>query len=49
MKKLFFLLGSIFVLIPSVIAQTDLIVKDSLLYTYTKLYSLHSDTSEKKK
>ena len=27
MKKLFFLLGSIFVLNPSVIAQTDLIVK----------------------
>lgn len=45
MKKLFFLLGSIFVLIPSVIAQTDLVVKDSLLYTYTKLYSLHSDST----
>ena len=45
MKKLFFLLGSIFVLIPSVIAQTDLVVKDSLLYTYTQLYSLHSDST----
>ena len=45
MKKLLFLLGSIFVLIPSLRAQSDLIVKDSLLYTYAILHSLHSDSS----
>lgn len=45
MRKLILLLGSIFVLIPSLRAQSDLIVKDSLLYTYAILNSLHTDST----